>query len=144
VRDREEEMRKQQGGWRALLWFYTTGGWGRRYKQTDAPPGVNISWYRHLESRGNISMILHRSILKGGRNNICESFMRIRISFKNEDNVESYDPVQLITVMYCAALVSGGWVGGPGQLVPLPILSRCRSTSISPNSAVTVHIFLKK
>jgi hypothetical protein len=57
VREREEEMKKQQGGWQELLvWFFTTGGWGRRCKQTDGPPGVNISWYRHLESRGNISM----------------------------------------------------------------------------------------
>jgi hypothetical protein len=39
-------------GWQELLvWFYTTGGWGRRCKQTDVPPGVNSSWYRHLESR---------------------------------------------------------------------------------------------
>jgi hypothetical protein len=44
VREREEEMRKQQGGRQELLVkFYTTGGWGRRCKQTDVPPGVNIS-----------------------------------------------------------------------------------------------------
>jgi hypothetical protein len=57
-REREEEMRKQQGRMKRapIVWFYTTGGWGRRCKQTDVPPGVNISWYWHLESRGNISM----------------------------------------------------------------------------------------
>jgi hypothetical protein len=44
VREREEEMRKQQGGLQELLvWFYTTGGWGRRCMQTDCPPEVNIS-----------------------------------------------------------------------------------------------------
>jgi hypothetical protein len=65
VREREEEMRKQQGGWQELLvWFYTTGDWGRRCKQTDVPPGVNISWYRHLESRGNISMVRYQWILQ--------------------------------------------------------------------------------
>jgi hypothetical protein len=40
VREREEEIRKQQGGRQELLvWFYTTGGWGRRCKQTDVPQG---------------------------------------------------------------------------------------------------------
>jgi hypothetical protein len=39
------------------VWFYTTGGWGRRCKQTEVPPGVNISWYRHVGSSGDISMV---------------------------------------------------------------------------------------
>jgi hypothetical protein len=57
-REREEEMRKQQGGRQELLvWFYTTSGWRRRYKQTDAPPRVNINWYIHIDSRGKISMM---------------------------------------------------------------------------------------
>jgi hypothetical protein len=57
VREREEEMRSSRGGWQELLvWFYTTGSWGRRCKQTEVPPGVNISWYRYVESRGDISM----------------------------------------------------------------------------------------
>jgi hypothetical protein len=49
----KRKWESRRGGWQELLvWFYTTGGWGRRCKQTDVPPGgVNISWYRHLESR---------------------------------------------------------------------------------------------
>jgi hypothetical protein len=57
MREREEEMRKQQRRvTRALSMIFTTGSWGRRCKQTDAPPGVNISRYIHLESRAKISM----------------------------------------------------------------------------------------
>jgi hypothetical protein len=40
---RERGKRKWESrrwGWQELLvWFYTTGGWGRRYKQTDPPHG---------------------------------------------------------------------------------------------------------
>jgi hypothetical protein len=31
--------------------------WGRRCKQTEVPPGLNISWYRHVGSRSDISMV---------------------------------------------------------------------------------------
>jgi hypothetical protein len=42
-RIREEEMRKQQRGKRIVLSMIFAGGWGRRCKQTDVPPRVNIS-----------------------------------------------------------------------------------------------------
>jgi hypothetical protein len=68
VREREEEMRKQQGGWQELLvWFYTTGDWGRRCKQTEVPPGVNISWYRRVGSRGYISMVQFNEKNRGSK-----------------------------------------------------------------------------
>jgi hypothetical protein len=54
----KRKWESSRGGWQELLvWFYTTGGWGRHCKQTEVPPGVNISWYRHVESRGDISMV---------------------------------------------------------------------------------------
>jgi hypothetical protein len=50
--ERKRKWESSKVGWQELLvWFYTTGGWRRRCKQTDVPIQVNISWYRHLESR---------------------------------------------------------------------------------------------
>jgi hypothetical protein len=48
-KEREEEMRKQQGGMtRAPSIIYTTGGWGRCCKQTDVPPGVEVMDFRYI------------------------------------------------------------------------------------------------
>jgi hypothetical protein len=49
-------MRKQQGG-------MTRAPSMRRCKQNEVPPGVNISWYRHVESRGDMCLAYNKLFL---------------------------------------------------------------------------------
>jgi hypothetical protein len=98
VREREEEMRKQQGGWRELLvWFYTTGGWGRRCKKTEPKSQDNFSpgqpWTRTaLETIGYSTHVLKvklffQHLINNVKThpNLCPVVERLYLKHENKD-----------------------------------------------------------
>jgi hypothetical protein len=107
-------MRKEQGGRQELLgWFYTTLGWGRRCKQTDVPPGVNISWYRHLESismSGPAWLVCFAQLIDRSRN---WSFPHYRLKNKSIQKVYFMLFMFYTTILYNAS----SWLEGLKTLI---------------------------